>query len=145
MFGPDRTHLPFFSFARSSAALLVALVGASGSTAAQDATPAVRFALPGESPFRLPGFTGLSSFSIPGFPARPWQLVNAIADGLEPDAESAARQGLPAGGPRRITLQLAQQQSANRAATSLAYLSHLSVEAAKQHRLAVEADYFPKF
>jgi outer membrane protein TolC len=52
---------------------------------------------------------------------------------------------LPSGRPRRITLERVKQQSANRAASSLAYLSHLSVEAAKQHRLAVQADYFPKF
>jgi outer membrane protein TolC len=50
-----------------------------------------------------------------------------------------------AGQPRRITLEQVQQQSANRAASPLAYLSHLSVEAARQHRLAVQADYFPKF
>jgi outer membrane protein TolC len=48
-------------------------------------------------------------------------------------------------GPRLVTLAQAKQQSANRAASSLAYMSHLSVEAAKEHRLAVRADYFPKF
>jgi outer membrane protein TolC len=48
-------------------------------------------------------------------------------------------------GPRRVTLQQVQHNSANRLASSLASLSHLSVEAAKEHRLAVEADYFPKF
>jgi hypothetical protein len=46
--------------------------------------------------------------------------------------------------PRRITLQQVQQ-SANRLASPLARLGQLSVEAAKQHRLAAEADYFPKF
>ena len=46
--------------------------------------------------------------------------------------------------PRRITLQQVQQ-SANRLASPVARLGQLSVEAAKQHRLAVEADYFPKF
>jgi hypothetical protein len=45
---------------------------------------------------------------------------------------------------RRITLQLVQQ-SANRLASPVARLGQLSVEAAKQHRLGVEADYFPKF
>jgi hypothetical protein len=37
------------------------------------------------------------------------------------------------------------QQSANRLTPPVARLGQLSVEAAKQHRLAVEADYFPKF
>ena len=45
---------------------------------------------------------------------------------------------------RRITLQQVQQ-SANRLASPVARLGQLSVEAAKQHRLGVEADYFPKF
>jgi outer membrane protein TolC len=47
-------------------------------------------------------------------------------------------------GPRSITLQQVQQ-SANRAASALQHLSMLSVEAARQHRLAVRADYYPKF
>lgn len=45
---------------------------------------------------------------------------------------------------RRITLQQVQQ-SANRLASPVARLGQLSVEAAKQHRLGVQADYFPKF
>jgi outer membrane protein TolC len=44
-----------------------------------------------------------------------------------------------------VTLQQVQQQSANRLASPVARMSQLSVEAAKQHRLGVEADYFPKF
>jgi outer membrane protein TolC len=58
---------------------------------------------------------------------------------------AAIRPPESAGRPRRITLEQVKQQSANRAASALAYMSHLSVEAAKQHRLAVQADYFPKF
>jgi len=47
---------------------------------------------------------------------------------------------------RQITLeQVKQQQSANRAASPLLRLGQLSIEAAKQHRLGVQADYFPKF
>jgi outer membrane protein TolC len=46
---------------------------------------------------------------------------------------------------RRITLEQVRQQSANRMASPLAYLGNLSVEAAKQHRLGVQADYYPKF
>jgi hypothetical protein len=47
-------------------------------------------------------------------------------------------------GPRHVTLQQVQQ-SANRAALPLQRLAMLSVEAARQHRLGVQADYFPKF
>jgi hypothetical protein len=46
---------------------------------------------------------------------------------------------------RRVTLQQVKQQSANRVTSPASRLSQLSVEAAKQHRLAVQADYFPKF
>jgi len=47
---------------------------------------------------------------------------------------------------RQITLeQVKQQQSANRAASPLLRLGQFSIEAAKQHRLGVQADYFPKF
>ena len=44
--------------------------------------------------------------------------------------------------PRRITLEEAQQQAA--AANPMAHLAQLQVEAAKQHRLGSESDYFPK-
>jgi len=47
---------------------------------------------------------------------------------------------------RRITLeQVKQQQSADPVASPIARLGQLSIEAAKQHRLGLQADYFPKF
>ena len=60
--------------------------------------------------------------------------------------EMAAAAGLPAaitpGVPHRITLEEAQQQAA--AANPMAHLAQLQVEAARQHRLGAESDYFPK-
>ncbi len=51
-----------------------------------------------------------------------------------------------AGGVRRLTLeQVKQQQTVNPTASLLARLGRLSIEAAKQHRLGAQADYFPKF
>jgi outer membrane protein TolC len=47
------------------------------------------------------------------------------------------------GSPRRITLLQAQQQAAA-ASNPMAHLVQLQVEAAKQHRLGAESDYFPK-
>src|SRR5262245_2946453 len=44
---------------------------------------------------------------------------------------------------RRITLEQVKQQAAS-ASNPLARLGQLSVEKAKQHRLGVQADYFPK-
>ena len=50
------------------------------------------------------------------------------------------------GGIRRITLEQVKQQSlVGPAANPLARLGQLSIEAAKQHRLGAQADYFPKF
>jgi len=50
---------------------------------------------------------------------------------------------VPGAGPRRITLDEAQQQAAT-AANPMLRLAALGVEAAKQHRLGVESDFFPK-
>jgi outer membrane protein TolC len=46
-------------------------------------------------------------------------------------------------GPRRITLEQAQQQAAA-AGDPMAHLAQLQVEAARQHRLGAESDFFPK-
>ncbi len=46
-------------------------------------------------------------------------------------------------GPRRITLEEAKQQAAT-AANPMAHLAQLQVEAARQHRLGAQSDYFPK-
>ena len=46
---------------------------------------------------------------------------------------------------RRVTLEQVKQQSPDPAAGPIARLGQLSIEAAKQHRLGLEADYFPKF
>jgi hypothetical protein len=67
-------------------------------------------------------------------------VVGEVGGGYPWSKEEMARPK----GVRRITLQQVQQ-SANRLASPVARLSQLSVEASKQHRLAVEADYFPKF
>jgi outer membrane protein TolC len=50
---------------------------------------------------------------------------------------------LPTAGPRRISLDEAQQQAVA-ANNPLLRLAALSVEAAKQHRLGVQSDFFPK-
>jgi outer membrane protein TolC len=71
----------------------------------------------------------------------PVLVSKPIIDG----ADSAGGQPTPSGQPRRITLEQVKQQSANRVASPLAYMGQLSVEAARQHRLGVQADYFPKF
>jgi len=127
----------------NSAALITTVVLAGGIGAAQDFPAAVPSALPGVLPIRLTRFSD--------FPPLPSTGVTAGRAGQVSDAVTAVSAGGPAGGqpvqsgPRPVTFQQVQQQSANRAVSPLEYMSHLSVEAAKEHRLAVEADYFPKF
>jgi outer membrane protein TolC len=72
-------------------------------------------------------------------------LPSPPAAGVVSGEDSADRQSVRPTPPRRITIERVKQQAANRIASPLAYMSQLSVEAAKQHRLAVQADYFPKF
>jgi outer membrane protein TolC len=111
---------------------------------AQDFPAAVPSALTGPPPMPLTGFSRLPPLSSTGVTAgRAGQVSDAVT-AVSAGGDSAGGQ-LVRSGPRRVNLQQVQQQSANRLAGSLAYMSHLSVEAAKEHRLAVEADYFPKF
>jgi outer membrane protein len=141
----DRKHKHFSTIARNSVAVIATVVLAVKIAAAQNLPPAVPPALPGTSAIRLPGLSGLSSFSSDVVTAdRPGQVSNAIAAGFAGGRDSAERQPVRSERPRRITLEQVKQ-SANRMASPLAYISHLSVEVAKQHRLGVQADYFPKF
>jgi hypothetical protein len=56
---------------------------------------------------------------------------------------TAFAQSAPSGQLRRITLEQVKQ-SADPGAAPLARLGQLSIEAARQHRLGVQANYFPK-
>jgi hypothetical protein len=78
-------------------------------------------------------------------------LVTAIEAGLlitaiwaQIPSQTPPASGAVSGRIRRITLEQVKQ-SANPSANPLARLGQLSVEAAKQHRLGVQADYFPQF
>jgi Outer membrane efflux protein len=51
----------------------------------------------------------------------------------------------PSTGARRVTLEQVKQSVDPPAANPLTRLGQLQIEAAKQHRLAVQADYYPKF
>ncbi len=73
------------------------------------------------------------------------QLGNSLASELTNSA-SAGEKPARSDRIRRITLeQVKQQRSADPLASPFARLGQLSIEAAKQHRLGVQADYFPKF
>jgi len=92
------------------------------------------------------GFSGgLSFFTPAGAGAGPRQWSGTPAGELALGSSAEGRQ-LRSEGSRRITLeQVKQQSSADRAISPFARLGQLSIEAAKQHRLGVQADYYPKF
>ena len=69
-------------------------------------------------------------------------IGSAVAQGA--NSAAPATPGRSAGQARRITLEQVKQ-SADPGAKSMARLGQLSVEAAREHRRAVQADYFPKF
>ena len=75
----------------------------------------------------------------------PAQLGNSLASELTTSTSAGEKPARP-DRIRRITLeQVKQQRSADPLANPFARLGQLSIEAAKQHRLGVQADYFPKF
>ena len=132
--------------ARNWAVVIAMMTVAVKNAAPQDSPSPVPAIAQGTSVMRLPVFNGLSSLSSAVLAAPgPGQESDAITVGFAGDGEPAEGQPIRSGGPRRITLEQVKQQSANRVASPLAHLSQLSVEAAKQHRLGVQADYFPTF
>jgi outer membrane protein TolC len=92
-------------------------------------------------------FGGGSSLSAPASTAsRLWQSNYASLSELSGRAASKEGNPVEPGRIRRITLeQVKQQQFVSPANSSLARLGQLSIEAAKEHRLGAQADYFPKF
>ena len=135
-----------YAFWQNLIGVIAAVILAVTIVAAQDLPLAVPSAIPGTSAIRSPGFNGSSALSsIAGTAARPGQVSNVFAAGFAGVGNAAERQPVRSGRPQRVNLEQVKQQSANRVAGPLAHLNQLSVEAAKQHRLGVQADYFPKF
>jgi outer membrane protein TolC len=134
------------AFGQNLIAVIATVILAVTIVAAQDLPLAVPSAVPGTSTIRPPAFNGFSALSgIAGTAARAGQVSNVFAAGFAGVGNAAERQPVRSGRPQRVTLEQVKQQSANRVAGPLAHLNQLSVEAAKQHRLGVQADYFPKF
>ncbi len=102
--------------------------------------------LPPHAPMGL-----LAGASGPGFQAKvPFNQFSEMKAADQLDVATAAGAAATSsdgkvapGQPRRITLLQAQQQAAA-ASNPMAHLAQLQVEAARQHRLGAESDYFPK-
>jgi outer membrane protein TolC len=100
----------------------------------------------GVSPSTQPA--GISSFAPSFVPAIAGKADIASPVPISPSVRWSAAavnnvSSFPGAGPRRITLDEAQQQAAT-ANNPMLRLAALGVEAAKQHRLGVESDFFPK-
>jgi outer membrane protein len=95
---------------------------------------------------RLGGFADVWPAKTTNAVSSKGQLSDALAGELPGDTASTQEKTVGSGGIQRITLeQVKQQHAADPIASPLARLGQLSIDAAKQHRLGVEADYFPKF
>ena len=145
MFESDRKrqHLP--TIAHHPVALIATVVLIVKVGVAQILPAAIPPALPGTSIIRSPGFSDICFFSGVPTTGRLCPASNVITGGFADGGDSTAAQPVRAGQHQRIALEQVKQQSANRALGPAAHMSQLAVEAAKQHRLGVQADYFPKF
>src|SRR5215472_456874 len=144
--GSELTQSHICVLARNATAVIAPVILAATIVAAQDTPSALPNAVPGLSAIRPPGFNALTSLSnIAGTAGRPSQVSDFVAAGFPAAGYPAVRPPIRFGGPQHVTLEQVKQQSASRVTSPLAYMSQLSVEAAKQHRLGVQADYFPKF
>jgi len=125
---------------------LVIMVLALGRVDAQDPLLLAPQSTPPDSAIPFGSFRGALSVPMTASAGSTrWQGNNSSAAEVAGSAGSTARKPGHVEGIRRITLEQAKQQrSVDSVASPLARLGQLSIEAAKQHRLGVQADYFPK-
>jgi hypothetical protein len=125
---------------------LAVMVLALGTADAQDPPLLAPQSAQGDSAIPFGTFGGVLSVPMTASAGSTrWQGSNSSAGEVAGSAGSTARTPGRVEGIPRITLEQAKQQrSVDLVASPLARLGQLSIEAAKQHRLGVQADYFPK-
>jgi outer membrane protein TolC len=124
--------------------LAIVIVAFSPNTAAaQDSASPVHPSAPKIEAIPTGKFAGISLFSTAGSTERDRQSLS-VAAGERARVSAAGDRAVRASRTRRLTLEEAKH-SIDPAASPMAHLSQLSVDAARQHRLGVQADYFPKF
>jgi len=130
---------------RLLAVAIAIMVLAVGTATAQGPTLAAQQSGPGASAISLRRLfgDGLSFATTASTESSPSQVSDASADELAGNLASKEGKPFRSDGARRITLEQVKR-FVNPATSPLARLSQLSIEAAKQHRLGVQADYFPK-
>lgn len=142
MFSEDRKRTQCPSVIRLPVVAIGIMVWVVHTAPAQDPTlTAPPSALAPPSSESLTG--GWASATAPNAGTGRWQLGDDLTREL--GSASAAEKPVRSDRMRRITLeQVKQQRSVDPVASPIARLGQLAIEAAKQHRLGVEADYFPK-
>jgi outer membrane protein TolC len=142
MLWSDRRHKHSPSFALNSFAVIATVIFVVAIATAQVLPSAASPGLP--STMRLPGLSSPSGNVVTTGGSRQ-MMSNIIAAGFPGNQDSFEGRSVRSAGPQRVTLEQVKQQSANRVVGTLAHMGQLSVEAARQHRLGVQSDYFPKF
>jgi outer membrane protein len=143
MFSEDRKLSLYPSFIRLPVAAIGIMVGSMHTARAQDPA-APQSELGPRSSSLTPVVTSEALATVADAGSSRRQLRDDLARELTSSA-STAEKPLGTSRIRRITLdQVKQQRFADPVANPIARLGQLSVEAAKQHRLGVQADYFPK-
>lgn len=143
MLGCNRKHKHSRLFALSFLAIYVVLAGKV--TASQELPSAVPSVQPGVPTIPMPGFSAFSSRAADISVSTPARVDSPMAVGFASGANTSEGQSARPRRARQITLEEVKQGSANRVTAPVVRLSQLAVEVAKQHRLGVQADYFPKF
>jgi hypothetical protein len=131
--------------ARLLAVGAVIMVLTEASAAAQTSPLASSLAAPGTLTFPAGAFGGKASLGAAIAVGLHWK-GNALTTGeLNGDDASGVGNEVRSDGTRRITLEQVKQSVDPPVTSPFVRLGQLSIEAAKQHRLGVQADYFPKF
>jgi outer membrane protein len=138
----------FSASVRLSVVAVAILVLAAGTAEAQDPVLVTPQGVPGNPTIPFGRFGGGLSFPAAANAGSPrWRASYASAGEFAGSAASAGGKPVRPEGIQRITLEQVKQhawRSMDPAASLLGRLGYLSIEAAKQHRLGVQADYYPK-
>jgi outer membrane protein len=147
MLEEDRKRKVFLAVVRVCVVAIAIMISAAALGVAQEQRLAAPQNAIGAVPNPLATVAGVSQIVTTATAANSHGQMSDIPTGeRDGNAASTREKAVRSSGIRRITLeQVKQHQLADPAFSPYARLGQLSIEAAKQHRLGVEADYFPKF
>jgi len=144
MLKSNENRKPFAGVARLLAVGAVVMILTEATASAQNSPLAS--ALTTQRTFTFPpvAFGGKGSLGAAIAPGR-WQSSAPTTGEFSGGDASSAGNEVRSDGTRRITLEQVKQSVDPPVTSPFARIGQLSIEAAKQHRLGVQAEYFPKF